>query len=63
MIVTHDEHTAWVQWGILGKQHCGSTESIHLNGCEMLIDRDKKGKVCAVEISPSFDNKKEKVKS
>ena len=53
-----NEDTAWVQWGKLGKEHCGNTEELMLRGCCILIDRNKEGKVCALEVLPEKSDKK-----
>ena len=50
--VTHDKEndTVCIQWGELGKKHIGHTEQIVLDGVSILIDRNKKGEVKAIEI-------------
>lgn len=40
----------FIQWGKLGKEHIGWSEELNLGGVTIIVDRNKKGKVKALEI-------------
>ncbi len=52
ILIDHDKESksVLISWGKLGKQHIGVSEEINLIGCQITIDRNKKGRVKMLEI-------------
>lgn len=55
-LVDHDaeERSVLIKWGKLENEHCGNTEKIEIKGCTILLDRNRRGIVKAVEVL--YDN-------
>ena len=49
-VIQEDADAIWIQWGKLSSQHIGVSEEINLIGLQMIVDRNKKGRVCGIEI-------------